>query len=197
MRSRLKRQSILEKLWCQLSVFPRDPLKPPSFGVTCVEGKHTNTSRIPPRWQCLQCYSDDSWCLHIKEMSPSHDLISWRSPFSPQFFRTKSKRASNTWLRFLQISPQNQQVRRGTVGAEECMALPLIKVKVLLLHAPQAMLLAVGSVLTCFSTGWLITSQRNWTFPLLLNWSDHFPYKSTITACDCSRAHWYASKVSS
>lgn len=129
-RNRLKRQSILEKLWCQLSVFPRDALKSPSFGVMCVEGKHTNTSRIPSSWQCLQCYSDGSISRRWVQ------VITWFPedlPSHPSFFRIKSKRASNTQLRFLQISPQNQQGRRGAVGAEECMALPSIKVKVLLL----------------------------------------------------------------
>lgn len=76
MRNRLKRWSILEKLWCQLSVFPRDPLKASSFGVMGVEGKQPNTSRIT---------FSDSACnvtLMIADVSTSGDEP--KSPSDPK-----------------------------------------------------------------------------------------------------------------
>lgn len=167
MRNRLKRRSILEKLWCQLSVFPRDPLKSPSFGVVCVEGKHTNTSRISFKWQCCNV------TLMIADVSISKrwvQVTTWFPkdiPRHPSFFRIKSKMASNTWLRLLQISPQNQQGRRGTVGAEECMALPSIKG----LAAPHTSGNAFGSrkCADMVQQRVINQSQCNWTLPLLLN----------------------------
>lgn len=108
----------------------------------------------------LQCYTDDSWCLLISRRRVQVAIWFPKDlPHHPSFSRIQSKVASNTWLRLLQISPQNQQSRRGTVDAEKCMFLPSIKVKALLLHTPQAKLLAVGSVLTWPNKGWLIRAS--------------------------------------
>lgn len=147
-------QLFLEQLQCQHSVLPRDPLDSSSFGIMCVEGKLK--TKIP-----TGSLSDDSvWCtfamLHWgrliypcredRSKLPS-DFLKIH-PYHLSYFRINSefaKVASNIWLRLgWQISPRNQEGQRETVLRHDW----LVEVKASLLHTPQAMLSALGSVLT-------------------------------------------------